>query len=423
MMEEWFTIFRNISIVFANLMLLKYFVFMVFAPFYPVKEELRKYRVLKAGKVDRKPLVSVLVPAWEEEVGIINTIKSVLNNTYKNVELVVVNDGSEDKSDAIVTKFLNTEYYERKNDVWEGKVIKYYYKEREGKGKALNYALDRSNGEIIMTIDADSTLKSDAISNLVNYYADDKIDGVVGNVLVANYNSIIGITQYLEYLFGFYFKRAHAVLSAEYIFGGACASFRRKVFEEIGNYDTKNKTEDIEFTMRFRYFGYTCTYAEDVICYTEGANDIMGLLRQRLRWKKGRFETFAKYRKMFFSRAEKHKKSLTYFVLPYSLLAEVQTLFEPISIALLIAYSFISLDFISITFGILFIFVIYFIAAIFNGKRINIGLLLLFPGTWILFYFLVWVEFNALVSTIVLTLRGEEITWQKWERKGIKSTT
>jgi len=48
---------------------------------------------------------------------------------------------------------------------------------------------------------------------------------------------------------------------------------------------------------------------------------------------------------------------------------------------------------------------------------------LLFPGTWILFYFLVWVEFNALVSTIVLTLRGEEITWQKWERKGIKSTT
>lgn len=421
MLEEWFTIFRNVSIVMANLMLLKYFIFMVISPFYPVREELRKLRILKKKTDVFSPRISILVPAWNEEVGILNTIKSVLNNTYENIELIVINDGSDDDSDKIVRQFKNSDFKGGKNPRWEKKKFKYYFKKREGKGSALNFALKRATGSIIMTIDADSTLKEDAVANLVKYYSDDSLDGVVGNVIVANNNSIMGITQYLEYLFGFYFKRAHAVLAAEYIFGGACASFRSSVFKEIGAYDEKNKTEDIEFTMRFRYFGYNCTYAEDVVCYTEGADEILGLVRQRLRWKKGRLDTFMKYRRMFFSRDKRHRKTLTHFILPFSLVSEVQTFFEPISIALLLAYSFISLDFISIAFGILFIFVIYFITSIFNGKRINLKILLLFPGTWVLFYFLVWVEFNALISSVILSLKGEEVTWQKWERKGIKS--
>lgn len=421
MLEEWFTIFRNVSIILANLMLLKYFVFMVVSPFYTFKEESRKLRILKHRERTYLPKISILVPAWNEEVGILNTIRSVLDNTYENIELIVINDGSDDNSDKVVKDFKKGEYKEKSKDEWKTKEFKYFMKVREGKGSALNFALKKATGSIIMTIDADSTLKNDAVANLVKYYADNSVDGVVGNVIVANNRSIMGITQYLEYLFGFYFKRAHAVLGAEYIFGGACASFRSSVFREIGVYDPDNKTEDIEFTMRFRYFGYNCTYAEDVICYTEGASEVLGLVRQRLRWKKGRIDTFAKYRRMFFSRDKRHKKTLTHFILPFSLLSEVQTFFEPISIALLLAYSFISMDFISIAFGILFIFVIYFITAIFNGKRINVGLLLLFPGTWVLFYFLVWVEFNALISTIVLTLKGEEVTWQRWERKGINS--
>ncbi len=283
MLEEWVTIFRNVSIILANLMLLKYFVFMVVSPFYTVKEESRKLRILKHRERTYLPKISILVPAWNEEVGILNTIRSVLDNTYENIELIVINDGSDDSSDRVVKDFKKGEYREKSKDEWKGKELKYFMKVREGKGSALNFALKKATGSIIMTIDADSTLKNDAVENLVKYYADNSVDGVVGNVIVANNKSIMGITQYLEYLFGFYFKRAHAVLGAEYIFGGACASFRSSVFREIGVYDQDNKTEDIEFTMRFRYYGYNCTYAEDVVCYTEGASEVLGLVRQRLR--------------------------------------------------------------------------------------------------------------------------------------------
>ncbi|KKR05731.1 MAG: Glycosyl transferase family 2 [candidate division WS6 bacterium GW2011_GWF2_39_15] len=419
MAQDWFSIFRSIAVIFANLMFVKYFVFLILAPIYQIIETLRKSRaILKQEYKNYK--VSVIIPAWNESVGIVKTVKSVLENDYDNVEILAVNDGSTDNTEKVMNSFVKKIRRLRKSHKWRRKQLRFIsYTVNGGKGHALNTGVKKATGDIILTIDADSKLDKHAIKNLVVYYQDLKVDGVVGNVIVANSQTILGLTQRLEYLFGFYFKRSHAVMGAEYIFGGACASFRKAVFDHIGYYDEKNKTEDIEMTMRFRFYGYNCTYGEDVICYTEGASDIMGLLKQRLRWKKGRMDTFVKYRSMFFSKDKRHNKALTFFVLPYALLAEFQLFLEPISIALLITYSFIALDFLSIAFGILFIFVLYFINGLFNGKKINLGLLILFPLTWPLFYFLIWVEYLALLTSIGMVLRGEEIVWQQWQRKGI----
>lgn len=397
-------------------MLVKYFVFLLASPFYPFKENLRKIKFYNRQNKDYikqfTPLITVIIPAWNEEVGLIKTIKSVLNSTYTHYEIIVVNDGSTDRTDHLVRQFINTNNSSMHR-------LRYISKNNGGKGTALNVGVERARGEIIFTLDADSMLSKKALERMVVYFADETIAAVVGNVIVGKNYTIIGYLQQLEYLFGFYFKRAHAVFGAEYIFGGANSAFRKQaVFNDLGLYDTSNKTEDIELSMRTRFYGLRCTYAEDAIVYTEGASSIMSLLRQRLRWKKGRFDTFGKYRMMFFSFNQNHNKILSFFILPLSLLAEFQLLFEPIAIALLVTYSIVSGDYISLAIGSLFVLTLYIVNALFSHQK-KISLMFSFIFTWPLFYILMWVEYVALIKSIFLIVRGNDVEWQTWQRKGI----
>lgn len=416
--EALYELIRNITRLFAALLLIKYSVFLLTAPFHRVKESLRSLRIAKKLKGQSyQPLVSVLVPAWNEEVGIVSTVESILKNDYKNIEVVIINDGSTDETEKRIKEFAvkNRAKYKRTN-----KSLIYVYKENGGKGKALNYGLKKARGEIIVTVDADSIADSQMISRLVHYFADDKVDSVVGNVKVAGSVTFINLLQRLEYLFGFYHKRAHSFLGAEYIYGGACAAFRKStVFDALGPFDDTSITEDIEMSMRTRYHGLRSVYANDAICYTEGASSIMGLVKQRLRWKKGRFEAFLKYRRMFFSTNMRHNKWLSWFVLPFALLAEIQLLFEPIGLTLLVLYSFITGDYSSIILGALFIGIMYLVVGLFTERARNWWILPILPFTWAIFYALVWIEYMALLKSLAATIRAEGIAWQKWQRKGI----
>ncbi len=421
MNEHWFEVLRNIGVGFAAAMLVKYYIFLLLAPFHPVKEARRKRRLARAHDAYKNynPRVSVVVPAWNEEVGIIRTIQSLLRNTYKNLEIIVVNDGSTDNSHRLMLRF---QQYITPKLAGSPVRLRYYFKENGGKGTALNTGIQNATGDIIVTMDADSVFDRHAIANLVRYFRDPRVDAAVGNVKVSTGPSLIGRIQALEYLFGFYYKRAHSVMGAEYIFGGACAAFRRSTtFDSIGLFDHGNKTEDIEMSMRTRYHGLRSVYAEDVVCYTEGASTVTGLLNQRLRWKKGRFDTFGKYRRFFFSRDPRHNKALAWFVMPYALLAELQLLFEPIGFALLFTYSFLSGDFISIALGLLFVFITYIVVGLFSQDGINFKLIASFPFTWPLFYFLVWVEYVVLLKSLAMITRGDDIQWQRWERKGVSA--
>lgn len=413
---DWFIILRNLTIFFAALMLFKYWLFLMIAPWYSLKTARLKRVAMKRLKEPYEPVISVVIPSWNEEVGILRTLQSLLDNSYKKIEIIIVNDGSDDSSHELISRFMAGKQRMRVS----GKVIKYFYKQNGGKGSALNYGINHARGEIITTMDADSIFSPDAIQNLVPYFANTKIDAVVGNVKIAKNNTLVGHLQQLEYLFGFYFKRAHAVLNAEYIFGGACAAFRRKsTFERFGLFDTKNKTEDIEMSLRTRYYGLKAAYAEDVVCYTEGASNISGLISQRLRWKNGRIMTFGKYRRMFFSLRRHHSYWLTYFVLPYSLFGELQLLFEPVGITLLAVYSLISGDYFSLALGIMFVSITYLVVGLFNQKNIDIKTVLKFPFTWPLFYITTWVEYIVLLKSLKMVIRGEDIVWQKWQRKGV----
>lgn len=420
-----FEICRTIIALFVIVTLIKNYIFLIIAPFHPIREKLRYIRhskQLSQGDRSSTPLISVIVPAWNEEVGVVKTINSIIGNGYNNFELILIDDGSTDRTNTVISKKL-IELKKMRDRKLNGLRIMFITQSNAGKGVALNQGIKHAKGDIVLTIDADSALQKGALENLVKYYRDKDVMAVVGNVEVANTKTLIGLAQQLEYYFGFYNKRAHAVLGAEYIFGGACASFRRTVFDKLGNFDTSNKTEDIEMSMRIRAAGYQCTYAEDVVCFTEGASDIKSLISQRVRWKKGRIDTFIKYRKLFFSTEDHHNFFLSFFILPLSVVSEVQLIFEPIAIAILVAYSLVTSEYLSLSIGILFILLVYIAVSLFHENRPRPLLLLAFPFTWPLFYVLDWVEFMALFKSVKIIRRGADVEWQTWNRQGITAQT
>ncbi len=405
---------RYIMIAFASIMLFKYFIYMIIGPIYDVLQRI-KYEYYFKDK-EYNPKISVIIPAWNEEVGILNTIESVLKSTYRNFEIVVINDGSTDNSDVLIRNYINKLQQLNKNTI----PIIYKYQENAGKGSALNHGIEISSGDIICTIDADCVVDKHALQAVVNTFKDESVMAGVGNVVIANHSSSIGVVQYLEYLFSFYFKRTDAFFGSIYIIGGAAGVFRKEVFDKIGGYSTKNMTEDIELSVRIQDAGMKIEYLPDMIVYTEGASDLAGLKGQRLRWKKGRFQTFIQHRHMFFSLKKHHNKMLTCFIMPLALLQEVQLLFELPFLFLLYIYSLFNTEFSSLLFAMIVVssmFVIQFVFYQKNEKRISF--LLLAPIGWLLFYIATYVEFTALLKTIYTFLKKKDVSWQKWERKGI----
>jgi len=422
--EVLFSSMRNSITVLATLVLVKYFVYLVLAPWYLVKLENSKLKIknlIKSGKIPKTyhPLVSIIIPAWNEEVGVITSVNSALASTYDNIEIIVVNDGSTDNTEKIVKDFIKK--YNKKPI--PGKKINLYSKPNAGKALAMNHGIKKSKGDIVVTMDADSAHGVDAIKNLVFHFQDPEIHAVVGNVQVTNASNIVGMLQKMEYIFGFYFKRVHSLFNAEYIFGGACAAFRKSTtFDKIGYFDDSTKTEDIEYSMRTQLHGLKSLYAEDVVAYTEGASTLNGLYKQRTRWKKGRIDVFIKYRELFFSANPLHGKFMSWVVLPYAAMGDLQLLFEPMFVTLIWVYTFVSGDYVSLGISSLFVFFTFLSAILFGEKHTNRMYFLFFPSFWLLFYILVGVEFFALVKSIELYLSKKDVVWQSWQRVGIANT-
>lgn len=406
---------RTIIIVFATILLTKYFTYMVVSPWYDVWR-VWKYRFKLRKKVaSYKPLVSVMVPAWNEEVGILATVQSLLQSTYRNTEIIVVNDGSTDGSHALLSNFIAT---------YDGDMrVIYHYQQNGGKGSALNKAIDLSHGEILLSIDADCAVEPKAIEKFVRYFADPTVMAAVGNVKIGNTGTVIGVIQYLEFLFSFYFKKADSLFNAIYIIGGAAGAFRREVFERLGGYSVGNITEDIELSMRIQDAGMKIVYASDAIVYTEGATDIAGLRTQRLRWKRGRFQTFQHFRHLFFSTKSKHQKILTCCVLPLALIGDLQLFLEPLFLIFLYIYSFITKDYSSFISGIIVVTTMFFIQILFDDRRNRKwSFYVLFPIGWLLFYLTTIIEYSALIKSAWMYIQKREVKWQRWKRKGVMNT-
>jgi poly-beta-1,6-N-acetyl-D-glucosamine synthase len=393
--------------------LIKYLLHLVIASMHPIAENFR----LKRNRPDAVPSVSVLIPAWNEEVGIVATIESVLRTHYPKLEIVVVNDGSTDRTHRVVKDFLARR---RARGIASGVPIRYRRLTNGGKAKALNAAVAIAKGEIVVTIDADSVMHRRAIHNLVRHFEDPRVASVAGSVVIGNRRKPLGFLQQLEYLYGFYFKRADSMLDAVYIVGGAAAAYRAAVIRQLGGYDEDIITEDIELSTRLQDRGYAVRYAPDAIVYTEGPSDILGLCRQRLRWKYGRLLTFIKYRHLFFSASPQHNRYLTFFILPIALFAEFLLFFEGFMLLLFYWYTFATNDYLPLLVAMLVIAGVVVLQIASDPKpRYHLNLLALAPVAWAVFYIMDMVEYQALIRSIQRLISKEKVLWQKWVRAGV----
>ncbi|MBN2737720.1 MAG: glycosyltransferase [Spirochaetales bacterium] len=390
---------------------IKLFIYLVLSPWYKIK----KFLIQKRYPLRYEPKVTIIIPAWNEEVGIINSIDSALKCDYPDFEVLAINDGSTDRTDEMAREYL--ENYNKRKKIGSP-VLRYHYQANGGKASAINRGIMLAEGEIIITIDSDSIIDSAAIGEFVKHFKDPKVMSVAGNIKVGNIKGTLGLIQHLEFVATFCMKKVESFFNGVFVVGGAAAAYRKSVFDEVGFFTTGNITEDIDMSVRIQDAGYKVLYAEKALVITEGATSFSGLVKQRVRWKRGRFETFLNYKKMFFSTQKKHNPFLTWIILPIGLLAELFLFYEVIFIPFILFYSILHLNLIFLLSGMV-IGMTIFMSEYFGNYKLNRLVGPFIPIAPILFYFAVYVEFFALVKTLYTMIFKKEVKWQVWKREGV----
>jgi biofilm PGA synthesis N-glycosyltransferase PgaC len=360
-----------------------------------------------------QPLVSVIIPTYNEEVGIISTIKTLLTSTYPFLEILLIDDGSTDATRQQIERFLAK--YVRQVQRFP---LRYYYKPNGGKGSALNYGIQQSKGEIICTFDADCVVDAHCVERFVSYFVDRTVMACSGNIKIGNQQTVVSLLQYLEYLLGFQMKKAESLLGTVFVIGGAAAAYRREVFIRLGGYLPSMLTEDMELTFRMHMENMKILYSDDAIVYTEGPTTFRTLCKQRLRWKRGCLECLLRYRATFFSRTLLNR-GFFWMTLPFTILQYFTSLFCIVGMLLVYWYCLCSFNFEPIL-AMIFLNGGIYVSIFWNDRRERrLSSFLLVPIAWCLFYIMGTVETYALLRAAWTIFFKQEVKWQKWQRQGV----
>jgi cellulose synthase/poly-beta-1,6-N-acetylglucosamine synthase-like glycosyltransferase/peptidoglycan/xylan/chitin deacetylase (PgdA/CDA1 family)/spore germination protein YaaH len=231
------------------------------------------------------PFVSVIVPAYNEALVITNTIKSLLASDYENYEIIVVDDGSLDRTAEVVRDNFGTEPR-----------VQLFSVANEGKAAALNFGLRHAKGEIVIALDADTLFAPQTIGALAHRFHDPHIGAVAGNAKVGNRINIVTRWQALEYITSQNMdRRAFASLNCITVVPGAVGAWRRNLIEQAGGFQADTLAEDQDLTLSIRRLGHSIGYEEDAIAWTEAPDRLGTLARQRFRWAFGTLQCMRKH--------------------------------------------------------------------------------------------------------------------------------
>jgi cellulose synthase/poly-beta-1,6-N-acetylglucosamine synthase-like glycosyltransferase len=367
------------------------------AEFYDTWQVIRESKASTAKRRAYMPKVAVIVPGYNEQYAIADTIHSVMKNTYPNFTVFVVDDGSKDRT-SFVAADAAKQYGDR---------VKVYWKKNGGKASAINHALHRiKRHELVMTLDADSELAPEAIANSVKYFTDKHVQAVASNVKVTHANSVLGLLQKLEYMIAYRSKKAYTVTNSEFIVGGVGAMYRYNTLRKLGFMDEHLQTEDIATSLKILTLGNKknkVIYGADVIAYTEGVSNLKDLYKQRLRWKLGALQALAQYKGLFFKGGKKHGKMLGWMRLPLALLSEALVLVEPLMLALYLYFTFKSGSFAFFA-GAYATLMVYMFLAIglddTTSREDKVRLLSIAPVAYFLFYIMNFIQFFSVLSCL-----------------------
>ena len=246
-----------------------------------------------AAELPSEPLVSVIVPAFNEGAMIRAVLESLLALDYPNFEVLVIDDGSSDET------FVRALPFQRRRPQIECRVLA---KPNGGKFDALNHGIAHARGEIVVCIDGDSILHRDALKHCVAHFADPRIGAVAGNVRVANRGTAWSALQALEYIAGYGLnKRAQSFARVVTIVPGPLGAFRKTALSAVNGYEGDTFAEDFDLTVKLLAAGWHIVYEPRAIVFTEAPERTLELLKQRYRWTRGSLQALRKRRRGFFT--------------------------------------------------------------------------------------------------------------------------
>jgi len=274
-------------VIFLFILLLRYFGILSLAYLY-----LNEY-TFKTSK-NYFPFVSIIVPVYNEARVIRQSIKSLLNLDYSNYEIIIVNDGSTDNTKEVAESLVG--YQKGKLSSIRVSLIN---QPNGGKSRALNAGIKHSQAEIILCMDGDSQLSSQAVRVAVRHFENPGIGAVAGNVKVLNRNKFLTDLQALEYIEGLNMARsAQSFIRLVNIIPGPIGLFRRKALVDAGYYSNDTFAEDADLTLKILANGWKIYYEPASISYTEAPATLQQLLKQRYRWTRGIIQSIRKHKKL-----------------------------------------------------------------------------------------------------------------------------
>jgi len=265
----------------------------------------RERKDIDSDLTDKTPLVTVIVPAYNEEKAIGKTVEALLSLSYANKEIIIVDDGSTDRTLEVARSYA------------KGDIIKVLTKPNGGKWDSLNTGIKVAKGEFIVCIDADTLLDQNAIQHLVKHFRDPKIAAVAGNVKVGNRGGLLTKLQALEYVVGINLhRRSEANLQNVTVVPGPIGAFRASILKEVGLFEGDTFAEDADITFRILKAGYKTVFEARAFGYTEAPKSMTSLAKQRYRWYRGSLQVLSKHKDMTFNK--KYGRTGT-FVMPWTI--------------------------------------------------------------------------------------------------------
>ncbi len=402
--NPWIKSSAYLILIFSLFVIVRYFLLLLFSMLNLRKNLKNNYENFDE---DKAPFISILVPCFNEEKTIKNSIKSLIEQNYPRFEVIVIDDGSSDNT-YLIAKSMEF------ND--GNKRLRVLTKKNAGKALALNYGISKAKGDYFLVVDADSKISKDSLKLMIRYFEkDEKLAAVAGSVYVTNSENLWTNLQALEYVQGLNLVRnGQAYFKLVNIVPGPIGLFKKDAVIKTGLYTTDTFAEDCDLTLSLIAKGYKIEYEIDAVSYTEAPESIVDLIKQRYRWTRGILQAILKHKVRLFDFSEPTIAFVMWYMVFESILWPIVSIFANFFI-IFVAFS------VDQTKMLIYWWIIFTIldisASIYclSVTKENMKLLL-----YSLYYRLIFVNITniAKVLSSFEEVFGIEMNWGKIERKG-----
>lgn len=370
-----------------------------------------KSNLLNIEEIDW-PMISILVPCYNEEETIEETVRNLNGLSYPKKEIILINDGSKDGTGAIIKRL--SEEYEIVRSI--------QLHENRGKANALQVGLFASRSEYLICVDSDALLADTAPYYLIRHFfkGGERLGAVTGNPAIRNRNNLLSRMQLVEYasIIGA-IKRTQRLLGKVMTVSGVVVAFRKKALVDVGLWDRDMITEDIAVSWKLQKRFWDVRYEPQAICWMLVPETLSGIWKQRVRWAQGGQEVILRHWKTLFSWKQR-RMWLIYLEQWISILWAFSWLF--VTLLLLVTADSVTdmlLWFTLTSFALVFISLIQLLIALLIDSNYNRVLKYYFWAAWYpAIYWMVntFVVMAAVPKAISSRLKGGYAVWNSPDR-------